>query len=295
MRVPLGRQLGKRTVFLDGAMGTQLFERGAQPGGCNELLNIEKPQIVEAVHQAYFDAGGDAVLTNTFGANPISLRRHGLEGRMREINLAAAAIARKAAGEDRYIIGDIGPTGDFLEPLGTLKEADLFAAYAEQAKALEEGGVDGFIVETMMALDELTVAVKAIKSVTAKPVFASMAFDSTPDGPRTMMGVTPKMLVDAMTGQGVRAVGFNCGTLDMDGYVKLAQTFTSALFGGYILLIAQPNAGRPELVGDKAVYHLSPAAYAEAMVKIRNCGAAILGGCCGTSPAHLEAAISANQ
>ncbi|MEN6308394.1 MAG: homocysteine S-methyltransferase family protein, partial [Anaerohalosphaeraceae bacterium] len=231
----------------------------------------------------------------TFGANPISLRRHGLDGRMHEINLAAAAIARKAAGEDRYIIGDIGPTGDFLEPLGALKEADLFAAYAGQAKALEEGGVDGFIIETMMALDELTVAVKAVKSVTAKPVFASMAFDSAPDGARTMMGVTPKMMVAAMTGLGIRAVGFNCGTLDMDSYIKLAQMFTSALFGGYILLIAQPNAGRPELVGDKAVYNLTPAEYAEAMVKIRNCGAAILGGCCGTSPAHLAAAISANK
>jgi len=103
------------------------------------------------------------------------------------------------------------------------------------------------------------------------------------------------MAVDAMTGLGVRAVGFNCGTLDMDGYVKLAQTFTSALFGVYILLIAQPNAGRPELVDDKAVYRLSPAEYAAAMVKIRNCGAAILGGCCGTSPAHLEAAITANK
>jgi 5-methyltetrahydrofolate--homocysteine methyltransferase len=292
-REPLHRRIGKGTLLLDGAMGTQLFERGIAPGGCNEKLCLDRPEVVSAVHQAYLDAGCNAILTNSFGANVISLARHRLVDQVHSINFAAAQIARKAAGDDRYVFGDIGPTGDFLAPLGTLKEADLYAAFAAQAKALDEGGADGFIIETMTALDELTVAVKAVKSVSTKPVLASMAFDPAPDGARTMMGVTPRMMVDKMLSCGVHAVGFNCGTLDMDGYVALAEAFRSALFGTNIRWLAEPNAGKPQLLGDKAVYTLSPEDYAKALVEIRNMGCAIIGGCCGTSPAHLAAAAKA--
>jgi 5-methyltetrahydrofolate--homocysteine methyltransferase len=287
MREPLEKRIAKKVLFVDGAMGTQLFERGVTPGGCNEKLNVDRPEVVQSVHQAYFDAGCDAVLSNSFGSNAISLGRHGLAGQAYAFNLAAAKIARKAAGDDRYVLGDIGPVGDFLEPLGMLKEADLFAAFAEQAKALEEGGVDGFIIETMTALEEIEVAVRAVKSVSGKPVLVSMAFDPAPEVARTMMGVSPQMLVDKLKPLGVCAIGFNCGTLDMDGYIALAQAFAAALKGTNMVLLAEPNAGRPELCDDKAVYTLSPQGYAEAMGKIRDAGARILGGCCGTSPAHL--------
>ena len=290
-REALEDRLGKNILLLDGAMGTQLFERGATAGGCNEKLNLDKPEIVQSVHRAYLDAGCDAVLTNTFGGSAISLARHGLAGQARSINLAAAKIARMAAGDERYVLGDIGPVGDFLEPLGMLKEADLFNAFAEQARALEEGGVDGFIIETMTALNEIEVAIKAVQSVSKKPVLASMAFDPAPDGARTMMGVSPQMAVEKLAPLGVRAIGFNCGTLDMEGYIALAKSFVTALRGTNILVLAEPNAGRPELRDDKAVYTLSPEAYAEAMVKIRNAGAKILGGCCGTSPAHLASGV----
>jgi methionine synthase I (cobalamin-dependent) len=282
-------RLGKGVFVLDGAMGTQLFERGAAAGVCNEQINLNQPQIVQSVHQAYLDAGCDAVLTNTFGGNAISLARHGLADQVRAMNLAAAQIARKAAGDDRYVLGDIGPVGDFLEPLGMLKESDLFKAFADQARALEDGGVDGFIIETMTALDEIEVAVRAVKSVSQKPVLASMAFDPAPDGARTMMGVSPQMMVDKLSGLGICAIGFNCGTLDMDGYIALAGQFALALKGKDILLLAEPNAGRPQLQGDTAVYTLSPQDYAEAMKKIRQASAAVLGGCCGTSPRHLAA------
>lgn len=292
-REPLHRRIGKGVLLIDGAMGTQLIERGIEPGGCNEKLCIDRPGVVAAVHQAYLDAGCNAILTNSFGGNAISLARHGLADQVHSLNVAAAQVARKAAGEDRYVLGDIGSTGDFLEPLGSLKEADLHAAFAAQAKALDEGGVDGFIIETMTALDELVVAVKAVKSVSTKPVLASMSFDPTPDGARTMMGVTPRMMVDKLISCGVHAVGFNCGTLDMDGYLALAEAFRSALFGTNIRWLAEPNAGKPQLQGDKAVYTLSPEDYAKTLVEIRNMGCAIIGGCCGTSPAHLAAAAKA--
>jgi 5-methyltetrahydrofolate--homocysteine methyltransferase len=292
-REALESRLGKNVLLLDGAMGTQLFERGATSGGCNEKLNLDRPDIVQAVHRAYLDAGCDAVLTNTFGANAISLGRHGhgLAEQDHSINLAAARIARKAAGDDRYVLGDIGPVGDFLEPLGMLKEADLFKAFAEQARALEEGGVDGFIIETMTALDEIEVVIKAVQSVSKKPVLASMAFDPAPEVARTMMGVSPQMMVDKLAPLGVCAIGFNCGTLDMEGYVALAKAFAKALKETTILLLAEPNAGKPDLQEDKAVYTLSPKDYADAMVKIRDAGAKVMGGCCGTSPAHLAAAV----
>jgi 5-methyltetrahydrofolate--homocysteine methyltransferase len=252
---------------------------------------LNQPAIVESVHKAYLDAGCDAILTNTFGANAISLGRHGLADQVRAINLAATKIARKAAGDGRYVIGDIGPVGDFLEPLGMLKESDLFKAFADQAQALEEGGVDGFIIETMTALDEIEVAVRAVKSASQKPVFVSMAFDPAPDGARTMMGVSPQMAVDQLSGLGITAIGFNCGTLDMDGYIALAGQFALALKGSPVLLLAEPNAGRPQLQDDKAVYTLSPKDYAEAMDKIRLVGAKVLGGCCGTTPALLNAGV----
>jgi 5-methyltetrahydrofolate--homocysteine methyltransferase len=290
-REALENRLGKSILLLDGAMGTQLFERGAVAGACNEQINLSQPNIVQSVHQAYLDAGCDAILTNTFGGNAISLTRHGLDGQVHAINVAAAKIARKTAGDERYVLGDIGPVGDFLEPLGMLKESDLFKAFADQAQALEEGGVDGFIIETMTALDEVEVAIKAVKSVSKKPVFASMAFDPAPDGARTMMGVSPQIMVDKLSGLDISAIGFNCGTLDMGGYISLAGQFALALKDKNILLLAEPNAGRPQLHGDKAVYTLSPQEYAEAMDKIRQASAAVLGGCCGTSPAHLAAAV----
>jgi 5-methyltetrahydrofolate--homocysteine methyltransferase len=151
--------------------------------------------------------------------------------------------------------------------------------------------VDGFIIETMTALDEIEVAVKAVKSISQKPIFTSMAFDPAPDGARTMMGVSPQMAVDKLAPLGISAIGFNCGTLDMDGYIALAGQFAAALKGKNILLLAEPNAGRPQLQDDKAVYTLSPQDYAEAMEKIRQASAAVMGGCCGTTPAHLAAGV----
>lgn len=291
-RTVLNERLGQGVFFLDGAMGTQLFAAGAAPGECNDLLNIEAANIVSGVHKSYFDAGCDAVITNTFGANAISLRRHGLSDKAFAINQAGAKVARQAAGEMRYVLGDIGPCGDFLEPLGTVKEVELAAAFAGQAEGLAAGGVDGFIIETMAAIEEVLVAVAAVRSVTTElPIFVSLAYDPAGDAARTMMGVSPADAVKRLDDAQVTAVGFNCGTLDMPGYVRLAETYVGAARQTGFLLLAEPNAGRPELENGQAVYKLSPEAFAESLAEIAAAGLRILGGCCGTTPAHIAAAV----
>ena len=160
-RISLKQRLTQDLFILDGAMGTELMAAGANPTQGNDYLNIEAPDIVETVHASYLAAGSDAAITNTFGANKIALARYGLADMAEEINTAGARIARKAAGEEKYVLGDIASCGEFLEPLGTLKPDQLKQVFTEQAKALADGGVDGIIIETMTALDEITIAIEA--------------------------------------------------------------------------------------------------------------------------------------
>ena len=288
-RINLKERIKQGLLLLDGAMGTELIARGVEAGKCSDYLNIESPDVVLDIHRAYLQTGSDAVLTNTFGANKYALGRHGLGEMAEEINTAAARIARKAAGKERYVLGDIGPSGDFLQPVGNLKSGELKDAFTAQAKALVAGGVDGLIIETMTALDEVTIAVEAARSVCSDlPVFASMAFDKSRDGFRTMMGVDVESAVSTIVSLGVDAIGFNCGTLNMEQYVKLAQAYASEIKGKAALL-AEPNAGKPELVEDKAVYNVSPEEFTAAAEKIHLAGVNIIGGCCGTSPAHIKA------
>jgi len=278
--------------LLDGAMGTQLIARGIEVGKCNDYLNIESPDVVSDIHRSYFEAGSDAVLTNTFGANKYALGRHRLEEEAAKINSAGARIARKAGGREKYVLGDIGPSGDFLEPLGSLKPEELKDAFARQAKALLDGGVDGFIIETMTALDEVAIAIEAVKSVGAVvPVLASMSFDRARDDFKTMMGVDVETAVAKIVSLDVDAVGFNCGTLSLDEYIELAEKFVSTVkaLGKDVLIYAEPNAGKPELVEDQAVYKVSPEDFAAAVEKIHSRGVNVIGGCCGTSPAHIRA------
>jgi len=289
-RISLKERISRGVFLLDGAMGTQLFARGVKAGKCSDYLNIESPEIILDIQRAYIKAGSDAVLTNTFGANRITLARHGLADRVEEINIAGARIARKAAGEDKYILGDIGPSGDFLEPLGALTAESLMQAFAEQAEALCGAGVDGLIIETMTALDEMLVAIEAVKSVCKLPVFASMSFDKAGDDFRTMMGVDAGTAVSKIISLGVDAVGFNCGKMSLDDYVKLAKRFVTAV-KQKALVLAEPNAGLPELVGDRAVYKISTEDFAATAEKIYSAGVNIIGGCCGTSPEHIEAVV----
>jgi len=290
IRTTLSQRLKEGVFFLDGAMGTQLFARGIQPGQCVERLNAERAELVAEVHRDYLNAGVDAVLTNTFGGNSISLGRHRLADKTEHLNRAAAELARREAGEDRWVLGDIGPCGDFLEPLGMLQKADLKNGFCRQVRGLLEGGVDGLLIETMTALEEIETAVEAIQELTDLPILVSLAFDPA-QGFRTMMGVSPARAVERLVSRGITALGFNCGTLDMPDYVWLARELADRLTSKGVLLLAEPNAGRPRLEGSSAVYDLSPEDFAEGLEQIYRAGAVILGGCCGTTPRHLAAAV----
>jgi 5-methyltetrahydrofolate--homocysteine methyltransferase len=284
-------RLRKGLFLLDGAMGTQLIGLGIEPGKCSELLNFESPGLVLRIHNSYLDAGSDAILTNTFGGNGFTLARHRLESRVADLNTTGAQLARKAAGKDKYVLGDIGPSGDFLEPLGSLKPDQLRGIFADQVNALIAGGVDGFIIETMGAVDEAVVAVEAIKySGSSLPVLASMSFDKRGDDFRTMMGVDVKTAVSSLVAAGADVVGFNCGTTTLDEYVELAKRYVAAAKAANpkVLVFAEPNAGKPELLDGKAVYKVTPAEFADAAQKIYAAGITIIGGCCGTSPEHIK-------
>jgi len=292
----LRARIQKDLFLLDGAMGTQLLARGAQPGQCNDWLNVKSPDMVLDIHRAYLDAGSDAVLTNTFGANRYALARHGCADKVAEINQAGAQVARKAAGDQRYVLGDIGPTGDFLEPLGTLRADQVREAYVEQVRGLREGGVDGVIIETMTALDELSLAIEAARSAGGGlPVLASMSFDKGSAGFRTMMGVDVPAAVSKMVALGVDAVGFNCGTASLEEYVELSEAYVAAVRSSRkkVQVFAEPNAGKPELVDGQAVYKVAPQEFAAACGRILKTGIHILGGCCGTGPQHIQAVAKA--
>ena len=299
-RMNLRERVKQGLFLLDGAMGTQLIASGIEVGKCNEYLNIESPDIVSNIHKAYIQAGSDAILTNTFGANKFALGRHGLAEEVERINTAGAKIARQAAGEQKYVLGDIGPSGDFLKPLGDLEPKDLKGAFIQQAKALLAGGVDGFIIETMTALDEAAIAIEAVKSVSGDlPVFASFAFDRSGGDYRTMMGVDVKSAVSKAVSLKVDAVGFNCGSATLDEYIELAKKFVSEVMAlektratshePRVTILAEPNAGKPELIDGKAVYKVSPEDFASAAEKIHSFGVNIIGGCCGTTPEHIAA------
>jgi len=294
-RLDLRERIKQGVFVLDGAMGTQLFLRGIEPGAGTAAANVNSPEVVRQVHRAYFEAGSDAVLTNTFEGSRYALARHGLADNVRRINAAAARIAREAAGEDKYVLGDIGPSGDFLEPLGSLKATDLRDAFAEQAAALLEGQVDGFVVETMSALEEIEVAVEAVKSLggDSAVVFASMAFDAVGDDFRTMMGVDVEAAVAKLSSVGVDAMGFNCGRMSLEDYVALAERFASAAKDRDCVLLAELNAGQPELVDSRSEYNVTPAQFVWAVQKVCAAGVRIVGGCCGTGPEHIEAVVRA--
>ena len=280
-------------VVLDGAMGTELFACGVDMAGCNEYLCVSDEAVVTAIHTNYVDCGSDAVLTNTFGANRFALARHGHSEDVTQINIAAAKLAKNT--KVKYVLGDIGPTGDFLQPLGSLDPEETKAAFKEQALALETGGVDGFVIETMTALDEVIVAIEAVKEVSTLPLFVSMAFDNAPDGFRTMMGVDVASAVMALAKYDLDAMGFNCGKIALADYVMLAKVYADAVSKAGISpsLFAEINAGLPELIDGQAVYNVGPAELADTAVAIFNAGYRLIGGCCGTTPKHIEAIAKA--
>ena len=269
-------------VFLDGAWGTQLQERGLPPGQGSDEWNLSHPDEVEAVAQAYVDAGSQIILTNTFGANPVLLAQHDLADRAREINRIGAERSRRAAGKHVRVFGSIGPTGKMLM-MGDITEEEVTAGFELQAEALREGGVDGLVVETMADLQEATLAVKAA-ATTGLPVVGCMVYDSGPDNDRTMMGTSPQQAAEAFAEAGAWAVGANCGQ-GPDGFMTLCRQYREAT---QLPLWLKPNAGLPEMQDGEAVYRMTPESFAQEVKQLIDAGTTFIGGCCGTSPAFIE-------
>ena len=282
------QRVAERVLVSDGGMGTELQRAGLPIGTGGERWNLDHPERVSAIHAAYLDAGSDIVLTNTFGATRWVLERNGLVGRLDEINRAAARIARAAAGPGRLVLGDLGPAGQLLEPLGPVSRAALKADALARCRALVEEGVDGIICETLTALDEAEIAVEAALESGAPCVVASFAFDKrSKGGVRTMMGVRPSEAAMCAHRAGAALAGANCGTnLDVGDFAALAGELAAA--SGAPVMI-QPNAGQPRLEDGRAVYDMNGEEFARGMEEVLRAGAAIVGGCCGTGPKHIRA------
>ena len=290
-RLPFLQELAVRPLCADGAMGTQLFARGLRSGACGMLWNVDRPADVGGIHLAYRQAGCDLITTNSFGGTRYALERHGMADRVVELNRAAAQVARAASGEQGWVLGDVGPFGDFLEPVGDVTPDELRKAFAEQMAALVEGEVDALLVETMSDPAEAVVGVEAAKMCDPSlPVIVTYAFQKTgPDEYRTMMGSKVADAVTRATGAGAGVVGANCGTdLSLDDYVELAGQLVAA--AGKTPVIVQPNAGSPHTdAGGKLTYDASPEEMAVTAKRLLDAGVRIIGGCCGTTPPHLAA------
>jgi 5-methyltetrahydrofolate--homocysteine methyltransferase len=283
-------RLRSEVLIFDGAMGTMLFQAGLTPGACPELWNAERPDVLQDIHRAYFEAGSDLVETNSFGGTRLKLKAFGLEDRCRELNTQAARLARSVCPPGCYVAGSIGPTGhlpDTFEPLGDTPPDLFYESFREQALALAEGGVDLFAIETMMIPDEAVLAIKAAKDAAGLPVMCSMTFqyNKAKGVDRTMWGTAAADAAAKLVEAGADIAGCNCGDGGPDRVPAILAEMRSVTPA---LLAAYPNAGIPKVVEDKTVYDLTPEAMAAAFPAIVAAGARIVGACCGSTPAHIR-------
>jgi 5-methyltetrahydrofolate--homocysteine methyltransferase len=269
---------------MDGATGTQLQKMGLSIGQASEAWNLENPEAVKKHYQAYVDAGSDAILTNTFGGSRPMLKKHGSGEQTREINLAAAKLAREVAGDEVLVLGSVGPTGLLMEPMGLLTYDKAVEYFAEQAAALAEGGVDGIHIETMSDLNEAKAAIEGARQATDLPITITMSFDTHG---RTMMGVRPEDAVKELWALDVLAVGVNCGRTLAEN-LQAVTAMREAVPGA--TLIAKPNAGLPRVEdGTEIVYDVTPEIMAEYALKFAEQQVKMFGGCCGSNPDHISA------
>lgn len=273
-------------VILDGATGTNLMEAGMPMGVCPEAWILEHPEVMKELQRSYVEAGTQIVYAPTFTANRIKLEEYGLENRLEEMNQALVQLSKEAVGDNAYVAGDITMTGKQLFPLGDLMFEELVEVYKEQAKVLENAGVDLFVVETMMSLQECRAALIAIREVSELPVMVTLTYNE--DG-RTLFGTTPEVAVVVLQSLGADVIGINCSTGPEEMVAPVAKMAEYAT----IPILAKPNAGFPELDGKKTVYKLTPEEFAHAGQQLVEAGASLVGGCCGTTPAHIRALTDA--
>jgi 5-methyltetrahydrofolate--homocysteine methyltransferase len=283
MKIPFLQAINDRVLVLDGAMGTMLQERGLRTGQSPEELNLTMPEVVSAVHREYLEAGADIIVTNTFGGNRPKLAHYGLEGKLREINAAAVTIARQITGDKGYVAASLAPTGRFVEPLGDLTFDEACSIYREQASALIEAGVDAISFETFLDIKELRAGIIAVREIApAIPIIAMLTFD---DKGRSVLGTPPEAAAITLEAAGADVIGSNCG-LGVDGIYQILAAMRRVT---RLPLICQANAGLARLQEGKTVFPATPedmVAYHDRLLQL---GVRIIGGCCGTTPAHIRA------
>lgn len=288
----LDQHLAEKGILLaDGATGTNLFAMGLQTGDSPELWNVDHPDRIAALYRNFIDAGSDLILTNTFGGTHFRLGLHGADKRVHELNSRAASIAREEvakSGRSVIVAGSMGPTGEILEPNGPVSIAEAAKAFAEQAKALKEGGADILWLETLSSKEEIEAAVTGA-SVADLPMVYTVSIDTNG---RTMMGITAQDVITISTelSQPVAAVGTNCGVGAAEVVATIANLKTAADANNIApVLVAKANCGIPEFVDGEIVYNGTPEIMREYVLLAANAGATIIGGCCGTTPAHIRA------
>ncbi|MBN2738164.1 MAG: homocysteine S-methyltransferase family protein [Spirochaetales bacterium] len=275
----------KKILLSDGAWGTFLFQKGLEAGDCPELWNAEHPDDVLDIAKSYVKAGADIILTNSFGGNPHKLKHYGLEERAFELNFKAAEISRQAAGGQCLVLGSMGPSGAILM-MGEVSPEELYQGFLIQAEALAKGGVDAICVETMSALDEAELAVKAAKEASGLEVVCTFTFEKGASGQyNTMMGVTPLQMTQAMIACGADIIGTNCGN-GFDQMVDIVKKIREA--NQSIPVLAHANAGLPKMVNGETVFPETAEIMASKVHKMLQAGANIIGGCCGTTPEHIR-------
>lgn len=270
-------------VLLDGAMGTELDKRGKQ--GRAEC-NLSAPDSVIQVHRDYIRAGSDAVITNTLTMNRVFVESHGLSIDLGKVNLAGARLAREASEGKGFVLGNLSSTGQILEPYGSFSETTVTESFEEQARFLQEGGVDGYIVETMFDLREAVCALKACRAVSRLPVIVCISYETEKNGGRTVMGNSAVECARVLAAEGADAIGANCGNVDPDQMAEIIATLSRSTG---LPIAAEPNAGKPRLSHGATVFDMDARTFSSGVAKCRKAGATILGGCCGTSPEHIAA------
>ena len=279
-------RLGKGDVLIsDGATGTYLQARGLEPGGCPEAFNVEQPEVIRRMAADYFNAGSDMVLTATFGGSRFMLSKYEYDGRVRELNRQAATLAKSVASPWHFVVGSVGPTGEILQSNGgATSDDEIYEAFADQVSGLEEGGADAVAIETMISVEEAILAIEATKERTNLTVLATMMYDKGPRGWFTMMGDSPAAASKRLQAAGADVIGANCGN-GSDKMIELAKIIREA-YDGHMLV--HTNAGIPEIRQGQIVYPESPEYMTERILKLVEDGVNIVGGCCGTTPKHIE-------
>ncbi|MCK5165639.1 MAG: homocysteine S-methyltransferase family protein [Desulfobacula sp.] len=275
----------KEGLVFDGAMGSILIGKGITGGEASELWNLKHPDIIMEIHRAYYDAGSDVASANTYGASAIKLKKMGVTQSVEEVNRTGVKIARKACGKGQYVAGELGSLGDMLHPMGPVSFNEAVDCFAHQAGFLEDEGVDLFLIETIFDINIALAAIKAIRSVSEKPVFCSLTFKKMKKGFFTIFGNTPKDSMKSLVDAGASVVGANC-SMGSKTMIDLADEIKKEID---VPVIIMPNAGMPETTKDNAVFYPEDETFfANNIKKIKGLGVEVVGGCCGTTPEYIK-------